>query len=92
MATSWRCIAKPHFAQRFESSRMARCTPLIFNDGDFVDVSFSIDISSFVNKKGNRQVNTYFNIEQVVQLRTVDQVSDVCFAFSLIPDKSMLTC
>lgn len=66
------------------SGEIERCSHLLFNVGDFVEVAITFEVSS-MPKRGpysRERTESYLKLQQIVQLKEANQVK-VCFAPSM---------
>ena len=63
----WLVTDKVQVGRRTTDGRLVRCSPLMIQKGDFVDISVVADIATFC-ASGEQGGKVHFSLEQVIQL------------------------
>lgn len=79
-AVSSRWILSPQaaFARKLGDASLKRCSPMIIESGDFVDVTATLDIVSIGRKPRDRRTDIHFAFTRIIRLMSRDNLVKVC--------------
>ena len=79
----WLVTDKVQVGRRTNEGRLVRCSPLMIQKGDFVDISVVADIATFCSS-GEQGGKVHFSLEQVIQLAEARRTEVRTLAHSLV--------
>lgn len=93
IASRWTPTSPVPYGRKLPDGSIKRCSPAIFNRGDFVDVTAAIDIASIGRAPKDRKTNVHFSFTRVVRLLTGDELTEVSIVLILVDSlASSCTC
>lgn len=84
IASRWTPTSPVPYGRKLPDGSIKRCSPAIFNRGDFVDVTAAIDIASIGRSPKDRKTNVHFSFTRVVRLLTGDELTEVSIVLILV--------
>lgn len=77
ISNRWAPSPPTPYGRKMPDGSIKKCSPAVFNRGDFVDVTAAIDIASIGRSVRERKTNVHFSFTRVVRLLTANEMTEV---------------